>query len=179
MKAAQEPAATQGEAELGPGAGRESKDAGSSGRGAGLSRGRTVAARDGGGSFEALRAKQEKQRELIRSKAEAKALRELEKKKPPRNGKRCALEKLGEKQKAMELREQARREAQQEQARLKREAAAAREFNLKRNKRRNKRAKAASADRKRRLMEGKVEEAERRRLLDIEAKAKAAKARPS
>ena len=34
------------------------------------------------------------------------------------------LEKLGEKQKASELREQARREAQQEQARLKREAAA-------------------------------------------------------
>ena len=87
------------------------------------------------------------------------------------------LEKLGEKQKAAELSEQARKEAQQEQARLKREAAAAREFSLKKKMEDKLRAKAESADRKRRLMEGKVEEAERRRLLDIEQKAAAAKAR--
>ena len=123
-----------------------------------------------------MRAKQEKQREAIRRKSEEKALRELEKKRqPPREALR--LEKLGEKQKAAELREQARKEAQQEQARLKREAAAAREFSLKKKQEDKLRAKAESADRKRRLMEGKVEEAERRRLLDIEQKAAAAKAR--
>jgi len=126
---------------------------------------------------EALRAKQEKQREALRSKAEAKALRELEKREAAAKREAARLEKLGEKQKAADLREQARREAQQEQARLKREAAAAREFSLKKKLEDKLRAKAASADRKRRLMEGKVEEAERRRLMDIEQKAAAAKAR--
>jgi hypothetical protein len=124
-----------------------------------------------------MRAKQEKQREAIRSKAEQKALRELEKKQAAAKREALRLEKLGEKQKAAELREQARKEAQQEQARLKREAAAAREFSLKKKLEDKLRAKAESADRKRRLMEGKVEEAERRRLLDIEQKATAAKAR--
>ena len=124
-----------------------------------------------------MRAKQEKQREAIRSKAEQKALRELEKKQAAAKREALRLEKLGEKQKAAELREQARKEAQQEQARLKREAAAAREFSLKKKLEDKLRAKAESADRKRRLMEGKVEEAEKRRLAEIEEKAAAAKAR--
>jgi chemotaxis protein histidine kinase CheA len=124
-----------------------------------------------------MRAKQEKQREAIRRKSEEKALRELEKKEAAAKREALRLEKLGEKQKAAELRDQARKEAQQEQARLKREAAAAREFSLKKKLEDKLRAKAESADRKRRLMEGKVEEAERRRLQDIEAKAAAAKAR--
>ena len=69
VKAAKEPAAAQGETVLGPRAGGEVKDAGSSGRGRELSEAERLRIEMEEARENSMRAKQEKQREAIRRKS--------------------------------------------------------------------------------------------------------------